>query len=71
MITREPTEDDLSAKDRTDAFKLAGAIAGRIREGEDRRNSRGKAGQSLGASGKEGAVRIGQPEQLDQNRRAT
>jgi hypothetical protein len=40
LITREPTEDDLSAKDRTDAFKLAGAIAGRIRDGEDVRNRR-------------------------------
>ena len=27
-IKREPTEDDLSAKEKTDAFKLAGAIAG-------------------------------------------
>lgn len=33
-INREPTEDDLSAKDKTDCFKLAGAIAGRIRDGE-------------------------------------
>jgi len=33
-INREPTEDDLSAKDKTDCFKLAGAIAGRIRAGE-------------------------------------
>merc|ERR1719450_1586108 len=32
-INREPTEDDLSAKDKTDCFKLAGAIAGRIRDG--------------------------------------
>lgn len=30
----EPTEDDLSAKDKTDCFKLAGAIAGRLRDGE-------------------------------------
>uniref|UniRef100_A0A7S4BW77 Uncharacterized protein n=2 Tax=Chrysotila carterae TaxID=13221 RepID=A0A7S4BW77_CHRCT len=34
-IDCEPTEDDLSAKDRTDCFKLAGAIAGRIRDGGD------------------------------------
>merc|ERR1719230_2521846 len=33
-IAREPSEDDLSAKDKTDCFKLAGAIAGRIRDGE-------------------------------------
>lgn len=29
-----PTEDDLSSKDKTDPYKLAGAIAGRVREGE-------------------------------------
>ena len=29
-----PSEDDLAVKDRTDPYKLAGAIAGRIREGE-------------------------------------
>ena len=34
-IKREPTEDDLSAKEKTDAFKLAGAIAGRARDGEE------------------------------------
>ena len=34
-IKREPTEDDLSSKEKTDCFKLAGAIAGRAREGED------------------------------------
>jgi len=34
-IKREPTEDDLSAKDRTEAHKLAGAIAGRVRDGEE------------------------------------
>jgi len=34
-IGREPTEDDLSAKDGTDCFKLAGAIAGRVRDGEE------------------------------------
>merc|ERR1719390_581527 len=33
IIEREPSEDDLSAKDKTDCFKLAGAIAGRVREG--------------------------------------
>jgi len=32
-IDREPAESDLSVKDRTDSFKLAGAIAGRVREG--------------------------------------
>jgi len=30
----EPQETDLLAKDKTDAFKLAGAIAGRVRENE-------------------------------------
>merc|ERR1712087_1045901 len=34
-INRDPTEDDLAAKDKTDCFKLAGAIAGRIRDGEE------------------------------------
>jgi len=34
-INREPLEDDLTAKDKTDVFKLAGAIAGRIRENEE------------------------------------
>ena len=29
-----PSEDDLSSKEKTDPYKLAGAIAGRIREGE-------------------------------------
>jgi len=33
-IKREPSEDDLTAKDKTDCYKLAGAIAGRIRDGE-------------------------------------
>jgi len=33
-INREPTEDDLSAKDKTDCFKLAGAIAGRVRDNQ-------------------------------------
>lgn len=33
-IKREPSEDDLSSKDSTDPFKLAGAMAGRIRDGE-------------------------------------
>jgi len=32
-VNREPAEDDLSAKDKTDCFKLAGAVAGRIRDG--------------------------------------
>ena len=34
-ISREPSESDLSCKDKTDAFKLAGAIAGRVRDGEE------------------------------------
>jgi len=34
-ILREPAETDLSCKEKTDAFKLAGAIAGRVRDGED------------------------------------
>ena len=34
-IPREPSEDDLSAKEKTDAFKLAGAIPARIRDGEE------------------------------------
>jgi len=34
-IDRDPTEDDLTAKEKTDCFKLAGAIAGRIRDGEE------------------------------------
>lgn len=29
-----PTEDDLAAKEKTDPYKLAGAIAGRVRDGE-------------------------------------
>lgn len=33
-IDRDPSEDDLSATEKTDCFKLAGAIAGRIREGK-------------------------------------
>lgn len=33
-IRREPMEEDLSAKDKTDCFKLAGAIAGRVRDNE-------------------------------------
>ena len=28
-----PSEDDLSSKEKTDPYKLAGAIAGRVREG--------------------------------------
>mmetsp|Transcript_36625 Transcript_36625/g.118113 ORF Transcript_36625/g.118113 Transcript_36625/m.118113 type:complete len:228 (+) Transcript_36625:1223-1906(+) len=35
IIEREPSEDDLTVKDKTDCFKLAGAIAGRVRDGED------------------------------------
>jgi len=31
---REPSEDDLTAKDKTDPFKLAGAMAQRVRDGE-------------------------------------
>ena len=34
-IAREPAETDLCCKARTDAFKLAGAIAGRVRDGEE------------------------------------
>jgi len=34
-IAREPTEEDLTAKDKTDVYKLAGAIAGRVRDGGD------------------------------------
>jgi len=34
-IDREPNDNDLSAKDKTDSFKLAGAVAGRIRDGEE------------------------------------
>jgi len=34
-VNREPLEDDLTAKDKTDVFKLAGAIAGRVRDGEE------------------------------------
>jgi len=30
-----PSEDDLSAKEKTDPYKLAGAIAGRVRDGEN------------------------------------
>ncbi len=32
-IKRTPTEDDLTCKDKTDAFKLAGAMAQRVRDG--------------------------------------
>lgn len=35
LIQRDPTEDDLAAKEKTDVFKLAGAIAGRVRDGEE------------------------------------
>merc|ERR1712137_748429 len=34
-VDREPLESDLSAKDKTDCFKLAGAVAGRVRDGEE------------------------------------
>jgi len=34
-IAREPSEDDLSCKEKTDCFKLAGAIAGRVRDNEE------------------------------------
>lgn len=34
-IGRQPMEDDLAAKDKTDVFKLAGAIAGRLRDGQE------------------------------------
>ena len=33
-LPRTPTEEDLSSKDSTDPYKLAGAMAGRIRDGE-------------------------------------
>jgi len=33
-VRREPLDDDLAAKDKTDVFKLAGAIAGRVRDGQ-------------------------------------
>lgn len=33
-LPREPSEDDLSSKEKTDPYKLAGAMAQRIREGE-------------------------------------
>lgn len=33
-IFRNPSEDDLSAKPKTDVYKLAGAIAGRVREAQ-------------------------------------
>ena len=34
-IDREPLETDLTAKDKTDVYKLAGAIAGRVRDNEE------------------------------------
>jgi len=34
FCVRQPTEDDLSSKEKTDPYKLAGAIAGRVRDGE-------------------------------------
>jgi len=33
-LPREPSEDDLSSKEKTDPYKLAGAMAQRIRDGE-------------------------------------
>ena len=39
-IAREPSEADLSCKDKTDCFKLAGAIAGRVRDNEEARRAR-------------------------------
>ena len=33
-LPRQPTEEDLSSKESTDPYKLAGAMAGRIRDGE-------------------------------------
>jgi len=33
-IKTTPSEDDLACKDKTDPYKLAGAMAGRVREGE-------------------------------------
>merc|ERR1719240_520688 len=33
-LPRQPTEEDLACKDSTDPYKLAGAMAGRIRDGE-------------------------------------
>ena len=34
-IEREPLETDLAVKDKTDVYKLAGAIAGRVRDGDE------------------------------------
>ena len=34
-IEREPADNDLSVKERTEAHKLAGAIAGRVRDGDE------------------------------------
>merc|ERR1712146_247602 len=33
-LPRDPSEDDLSSKEKTDPYKLAGAMAQRIRDGE-------------------------------------
>merc|ERR1719231_1110419 len=33
-MKKQPTEEDLSSKESTDPYKLAGAMAGRIRDGE-------------------------------------
>jgi len=33
-VKTTPSEDDLACKDKTDPYKLAGAMAGRVREGE-------------------------------------
>ena len=35
VLTREPLESDLAVKEKTDVYKLAGAIAGRVRDGEE------------------------------------
>jgi len=34
-VEREPLESDLAVKDKTDVYKLAGAIAGRVRDNEE------------------------------------
>merc|ERR1719231_1863872 len=33
-MKKQPTEDDLASKEKTDPYKLAGAMAGRIRDGD-------------------------------------
>jgi hypothetical protein len=45
-IAREPSEEDLACKEKTDCFKLAGAIAGRVRDNEEARRARlGRTGR--------------------------